>query len=106
VLHSTSVTIGNGVTSIDTIYEDGTYYGAFAICTSLTNITIPKNVNSIGIAAFYNCTSLTSVTFQGIISSDNFPSDNSFPGDLRTKYLAGDIGTYTRPSGGSTWTKQ
>jgi hypothetical protein len=28
-------------------------------------------------------------------------------GDLRDKYLAGGIGTYTRPSGSSTtWTKQ
>jgi len=31
-----------------------------------------------------------------------------FPGDLRSKYLAADggIGTYTRPSGSDTWTKQ
>jgi len=27
-------------------------------------------------------------------------------GDLDTKYLAGGIGTYTRASGGTEWTKQ
>jgi len=32
-------------------------------------------------------------------------SGNSFPGDLRTKYLADGIGTYTRQSGSDTWTK-
>jgi hypothetical protein len=25
---------------------------------------------------------------------------------LRAKYLSGGIGTYTRPDGGTTWTKQ
>ena len=35
---------------------------AFAYCTSLTSITIPNSVSSVGIAAFYSCTSLTSVT--------------------------------------------
>jgi len=56
--------------------------------------------------AFYRCTSLTSVTFEGTISSSNF--DSSFPGDLQEKYFAetGGIGTYTRSSGGTVWTKQ
>jgi len=55
--------------------------------------------------AFYGCTGLTSVTFQGTITSNNFYPSSEFPGDLRGKYLAGGIGTYTRPAGGSTWTK-
>jgi hypothetical protein len=53
----TSITIGNGVTSI------GNY--AFTNCTGLTNITIPDSVTSIGDFAFRECTSLTSITFQG-----------------------------------------
>ncbi len=35
---------------------------AFSFCTSLTSITIPDSVTSIGYQAFYGCTSLTSVT--------------------------------------------
>ena len=44
----TSVTIGNGVTSI------GRY--AFYDCTSLESITIPDSVTSVGSYAFYDCT--------------------------------------------------
>jgi len=42
----------------------------------------------------------------GTIISGNFSSNNSFPGDLRSKYLNGGIGTYTRVSGSDTWTKE
>jgi len=31
---------------------------------------------------------------------------NEYIGDLRVKYLAGGLGTYTRASGGTVWTKQ
>jgi hypothetical protein len=62
-----------------------------------------------GQGAFNECTSLTSVTFQGTIAENNFhQAAYSSLGDLRDKYLAsgGGIGTYTRESGGTTWTKQ
>jgi len=46
--------------------------------------------------AFYDCTSLTSVRFEGTIASDKLGSRfPPFDGDLREKYLAGGIGTYT-----------
>jgi len=93
----TSVTIPNSVTSI------GSY--AFLGCNSLTSVTIPNSVTSIGFQAFDFCSSLTSVTLQGTITVGNF-SDRAFQGDLRDKYLARGIGTYTRASGGYTWTKQ
>jgi len=94
----TSITIPNSVTSIDS--------QAFYNCSGLTSITIPSSVTSIDSYAFGNCSSLTSVTINGTITSANFSSSNSFPGDLRNKYLAGSIGTYTRSSGSDTWTKQ
>ena len=50
----TTVTIGNGVTSIGE--------QAFSYCDSLTSITIPDSVTSIGMQAFSSCDSLTSVT--------------------------------------------
>jgi len=95
-----SVTIPSTVTSIGNL--------TFRSCTSLASVTIGSGVTSIGDTAFYECTSLTSVTFQGTIASGSFSTTVPFPGDLRDKYLAGGggIGTYTRPSGGDTWTKQ
>jgi len=58
---------------------------------------------------------LNSVKFEGTIASPDlnyfaFGASGRYEGyigDLRVKYLAGGIGTYTRPSGSSyTWTKQ
>jgi len=93
----TSVIIGNKVASIGE--------RAFILCTSLTSITIPGSVTSIWSNAFSDCTSLKSVTFQGMITNFATPAFIGL-GDLRTKYLAGGTGTYTRDSGGSAWTKQ
>ena len=42
---------------------------AFGGCTSLTSITIPDSVTSIGTEAFYNCTSLTSITIPDSVTS-------------------------------------
>jgi len=100
---------GNALTTIpdNAFYDRRTEKG----CAALSAITIPNSATSIGEGAFYKCTSLASVTFEGKISSANFAVTNeysdTFPGDLRAKYLAGGIGTYTRPNGSSnTWTKQ
>jgi hypothetical protein len=99
-----SITIPNNVTSIGE--------GAFAHCTGLASITIPNNVTSIGQGAFTYCDGLTSVTFLGAIASDNFGTFygiwySPFDGDLRDKYLAEGIGTYTRENGESKkWTKK
>jgi len=94
----TGITLPSGVTSIGANAFDG--------CTNLTNIILPSGINSIGASAFNGCTNLISVTFNGTITSGNFSSTTPFPGDLRDKYLAGGSGTYTRTSGGTTWTKQ
>jgi len=94
----TSITIPNSVTSIETY--------AFMSCSDLTSITIGSGVTSIEFGAFLLCDKLTSVTFQGTISSNGF---SGFSGDLKTKYLAGGIGTYTTTAPvdtNSVWTKQ
>ncbi|MDR2576100.1 MAG: leucine-rich repeat domain-containing protein [Treponema sp.] len=95
----TSITIPNSVTSIGD--------SAFVYCTGLTSITRPTSVTSIGESAFGYCRNLTSITFQGTIAADNLGS--AFSGDLRDKYLAGGIGTYTTTAPVdyySVWTKQ
>ena len=51
----TSVTIGNGVTSI----------GGFEDCSSLTSVTIGNGVTFISSWAFYKCSGLTTINFQG-----------------------------------------
>jgi len=103
----TSVTIPNSVTNIDNAqFDEFNAYGAFGNCANLTNITIPKGVKSIGSMAFNGCTNLINVTFQSAIDEADFNPKDTFPGDLRDKYLKGGLGIYTRQSGGETWTKQ
>jgi len=118
----TSVTIGNNVTSIGigafaycpltsiTIPNGKIGDAVFINCHSLASVTIGRGVTSIGRQVFSDCISLVSVTFQGTIPSENLREDEygiRSVGDLWTKYLAGGIGTYTRPNGSSsTWTKQ
>jgi hypothetical protein len=90
---SGSYTIPAGVTSIG--------YGAFAMCTSLTEIIIPAGVTSIGDSAFLRCSSLTSITVDA-----NNPYYASEGGILYNKakttliQAPGAIsGSYTIPSG-------
>ena len=58
-----SITIPNGVTSIDAL--------AFANCTNLTSITFGENskLTSIGDCAFKGCSSLTSITIPNSVTS-------------------------------------
>ena len=55
------ITIGNGVTSIDSY--------AFENCSSLASVTIGNSVMSIGSDAFTNCSSLASVTIPDSVMS-------------------------------------
>ena len=86
----TSVTIGNGVTSIGewafrgcsgltsvTIGNSVTSVGnsAFSYCFRVTSVTIPDSVRSIGGDAFRGCSGLTSVTIGNGVSSIG---DNAF----------------------------
>jgi hypothetical protein len=130
-----ALTIGNSVTTIgvyafsgcsgltainvdtaNTAYSsiDGVLYNKakteliqYPIGKTVVSFTIPDSVTTIGYQAFYGCSGLTSVTFKGTITSDGLDAYAfSSLGDLRDKYLAGGIGTYTRPSGySSIWTK-
>jgi hypothetical protein len=92
-----SITIPNSVGQIRAC--------AFLNCKNLTSITFPNRQIVIFESAFSNCTNLTSVTFEGeqtvVVMGDPYPGI-----DLHGKYWAGGPGTYTRPSGGDTWTKQ
>jgi len=98
-----SITIPASVTTIGE--------GVFRNCTSLTSITIPNSVTTIGGDAFAGCSGLVSVRFESVGITImpgslgtfiDIPNSNS----LQSAYTAGGIGTYTKASSGSTWTKQ
>ena len=55
------------VTIPDSVTSIGS--GAFSGCTSLTSITIPDNVTSLGQSAFSGCTSLTLITIPDSVTS-------------------------------------
>jgi hypothetical protein len=95
-----------GIIIPESVMSIGGY--AFSRCAGLTSVIIPDSVTSIGTSAFSGCTGLESVTFEGTIPEDGlgYFYNNIFPGDLRNKYLAGGIGTYTRDSSSLTWTKK
>ena len=83
----TSISIGNGVTSIGVYAFVGCTgltsvnipasvtnieSNAFFECTSLTGVTIPSSATSIGSFAFYGCAGLTSVTIPESVTSIGF----------------------------------
>ncbi|WP_298484081.1 leucine-rich repeat protein [uncultured Ruminococcus sp.] len=59
-----SVELSNQMTTLPFYYDTQTlgYSGFFAGCYSLTEITLPDSVTSIGKAAFHRCRSLTTIT--------------------------------------------
>jgi hypothetical protein len=89
-----SFTIPSGITKI-------VRYLTFHGCSSLTSVTIPDSVTSIGINAFGWCGSLASIIFEGTIPSNSFERYAFYDlGDLRDKFYAtdpanGTPGTYT-----------
>ena len=90
----TSITIGNGVTSIG---DD-----AFAYCSSLTSITIPDSVTSIGDDAFYDCDNLTSITIPDSVTSiGSYAFRNC--SRLSTITFEGTIAQWNAISKGSDW---
>jgi len=94
----TSVSIPNGAIHLGV--------SAFEGCTGLTSITLPESMTSLDAKAFKDCTNLTSVTILGKFGTATVATPGNFPGDLMSKYKAGGTGTYTRPAGSDTWTKQ
>ena len=58
--------------------SNGPFYSA---CSTLTSITIPETITSIGNYAFYNCTSLTEINFNATAMNDlsfyNYVFDNA-----------------------------
>ena len=95
-----TITIPDGVTRI------GDH--AFLNNSALMGIGLPAGVTNIGDNAFTGCTNLTIVLFKGNITENGFSSASPFPGDLRSKYYAGDggIGVYSRANGTTTWIKE
>jgi hypothetical protein len=60
-----SLIISNGITSIAP--------GAFAYCTSLSNIALPKSLINLGYYAFFDCLGLTSITIpEGVTSIEDY----------------------------------
>jgi hypothetical protein len=84
----TSVTIGNGVTSIDNF--------AFGYCTGLTSVVIPNSVTSIGVGAFAWCSELTTAYFNGNAPSMGLNVFYSCSSNFTVCYTAGSTG-FTTP---------
>ena len=97
----TSITLGNGVTSIGgsafngctdltsiTIPDSVTSISGYAFykCSGLTSITIPDSVTIIGNLAFWQCSNLTSITFKGTKAQWNAIVKNDYWNDNTGSY--------------------
>jgi len=85
-------------------------YDAFGHCLNLIEVTIPDSIKIPDYSqypSFGDCPNLIRVIFTGTINeSDLFSSAFTEIGDLRSVYIAGGPGTYTRTNGSTTWTKE
>lgn len=107
---STSTTITSADTRYGTEEAYSSYYGIIGDCvteigdaafsgyTSLSSITIPNGVTSIGQDAFRNCSSLTSVGCEGSNSSIEIPNGVSVINN-RTFWGCSGLTSVTIPSG-------
>ncbi|MDR0456169.1 MAG: leucine-rich repeat domain-containing protein [Treponema sp.] len=116
---SSAFSFCSGLTSITLPFVGATFFGYIfgAFRESDQNNFIPSSLKtviitggSIDYRAFYGCSGLTSITFEtgSAITSANFGSD-VFPGGntLRTAYLSGGAGRYTRNAADwGNWAKQ
>ncbi len=66
------------VTEIETTFLSEIPSHAFYKCKSLTSVTIPNSVKSIGFSAFYGCNSLTSITLPFVGETKEETSNTHF----------------------------
>jgi len=80
------------------IYQKVIY--GFQGCTSLNNVVIPANVNTVADWCFKDCTNLTKVTFEragiDISNGGGFPFGTSLYQEYKKTTAEGGAGTYTR----------
>ncbi|MDD4020105.1 MAG: leucine-rich repeat domain-containing protein, partial [Kiritimatiellae bacterium] len=76
------------ITIPDSVTSIGDY--AFSNCKSLTSVTIPQHVKKIGSFVFYDCVSLTNILFTGNVLTTGASPFSQTPATLY--YLPGTTG--------------